>query len=156
MIPARSSTARKRLADSREDPASSAILACVTCTSTSRVAGALGLRLRREPAEHPGDAALHGLERLAREPLVRLAQPPAERDHELDRDVGVLAQQPAHVGAGDRDRVDGVERLDRRRAALVVEHRKLAEDVARPEVGERDHAPVGVLAQRAGVALRTT
>ena len=56
-----------------------------------------------------------------------------------------------------------VERLDRRRAALVVEHRQLAEDVAGAEVRERDRAAVGVLADRprvaaahdvAGVALR--
>ena len=37
-------------------------------------------------------------------------------------------------------------------ALLVVEHRQLAEDVAGPEVGERDRAAVDVLADRAGVA----
>ena len=52
----------------------------------------------------------------------------------------------------DRDRLDVVERLDRRRSALVVEHRELAEDVAGAEVGERDRAAVGVLAHRARVA----
>ena len=36
-----------------------------------------------------------------REPLVGRPQPPAERDHELDRDVGVLAHQAPHVGAED-------------------------------------------------------
>ena len=45
-----------------------------------------------------------------------------------------------------------VDRLDGRRAALVVEHRQLAEDVAGAERGERDLAPVGVLADRARVA----
>ena len=47
---------------------------------------------------------------------------------------------------------DLVERLDRGRAQLVVEHRQLAEDVARAEVRQRDHAPVGMLADRARVA----
>ena len=98
------------------------------------LAGALGLRLVDELAEHLGDAALDGLEGLAGEPLVGLAQPAAERDDELDRDVGVLAHQRAHVVAEDRDRLELVERLDGRRAALVVEHRQLAEDVAGAEV----------------------
>ena len=65
---------------------------------------------------------------------------------------GCSRMQPAHVGAEDRDRLDVVERLDRGRAPLVVEHRQLAEDVAGAEVGERDRAAVGVLADRAGVA----
>ena len=54
--------------------------------------------------------------------------------------------------AEDRDRLDVVERLDRGRAPLVVEHRQLAEDVAGAEVRQRDRAAVGVLADRAGVA----
>ena len=77
--PARSRTARKRdcglargagelgdvgLGDRHEDVA---------------LARALGLRLAHELAEHAGDAALHGLEGLAREALVGLAQPAAER-----------------------------------------------------------------------------
>ena len=45
-----------------------------------------------------------------------------------------------------------VDRLDGGRAALVVEHRQLAEDVARAERRERDLAPVGVLADRPRVA----
>ena len=36
------------------------------------------------------------------------------------------------------------------RAALVLEQRELAEDVARAERRERDRAPAGVLAHRAG------
>ena len=81
------------------------------------------------------------------------AQAPDQRDGELDRDLGVLGHQPAHVAAEDRERVEVVDRLDGRRPALVVEHRELAEDVAGPERGERDLAPVGVLADRARVAL---
>ena len=72
---------------------------------------------------------------------------------ELDRDLRVLAQQAAHVAAEDRDRLGVVERLDRRRAPLVVEHRQLAEDVAGTEVGERDRAAVGVLAHGASSAV---
>ena len=92
---------------------------------------ALGLRLLDELREHGGDAALHGLERLPREPLVGGPQPPAERDHELDRHVRVAAQQPPHVAAEDAEHLEVVGRLDGRRPALVVEHRQLAEDVAR-------------------------
>src|SRR3712207_729233 len=77
----------------------------------------------------------------------------AERDDELHRDVGVLAHEPPHVRAEDRQRVQRVEGLHGRRPALVVEHRELAEDVAGPEPRERDGPAVGVLAQGAGVAL---
>ena len=126
--------------------------ACVIVTSTSLAPAPSALRLAHEPVEHHRDAALDRLERLAGEALVGLAQAPAQRDDELDRDVGVLAQQTAHVGAQDGDGLHVVERLDRGRAQLVVEHRQLAEDVAGPEVRERDDAPVGVLAHGAGVA----
>ena len=143
ITPARSSTAMKRLADSRDEPASWAMSACVMVTSTSLAAGALALRLAHEPVEHHRDAALDRLEGLAGEALVGLAQAPAQRDDELDRDVGVLAQQAAHVGAQDGDGLHLVERLDRGRAQLVVEHRELAEDVAGAEVRERDMRPSG-------------
>src|SRR6185312_14401139 len=56
-------------------------------------------------------------------------------------------------GAEQRDRLDRVERLDRRRALLVLEHRQLAEDVARAEVRERDRAAVHVIADRARVTM---
>ena len=105
-----------------------------------------------ELREHGRDAALHGLERLARVALVGRPQAPAERDHELDRDLGVARQQRAHVDARDAEHVERVDRLDGGRAALVVEHRQLAEDVARAERGEGDLAAVGVLADGAGVA----
>jgi hypothetical protein len=65
---------------------------------------------------------------------------------------GVLAQEAAHVRARDGDRLDRVERLDRRRAPFGVEHGQLAEDVAGAEVRERDRAPVDVLAHGARVA----
>ena len=48
---------------------------------------------------------------------------------------------------GDRRRV--LERLDRRRARLAAPHRQLAEDVAAPQLGERDRAPVAVVARHA-------
>ena len=56
----------------------------------------------------------------------------------------------------DGDGLHVVERLDRGRAQLVVEHRQLAEDVAGPEVRERDDAPVGVLADARAWPERTT
>jgi hypothetical protein len=82
----------KRLADSRDDPASWAMSAWVILTSTSRrrrPRSAPGARARRAPRRR-GSGRLEG---LAGEALVGLAQAPAQRDDELDRDVGVLAQQ---------------------------------------------------------------
>src|SRR5262249_37181344 len=64
-------------------------------------------------------------------------------------DVWVLAEQPPHVAAEDRDHLGPLDRLHRRRAALVIEHRQLAEDVAQTELRERDRAAVLVLADRA-------
>ena len=116
------------------------------------VSRALGARLLDELAEHGGDAALHGLEALAGQALVGGAQAAPQRDDELDRDVAVLAHEPAHVGPEDGERVDGLDRLDGRGAAFVVEHRQLAEDVAGPEGGEGDRPPVRVLADGPRVA----
>ena len=87
------------------------------------------------------------------EPLVGRPQPPPERDHELDGDLGVARAADVRIAEPGIAMVrELVERLDGGRAALVVEHRELAEDVARAEARERDHATVGVLADRAGVA----
>ncbi len=122
-------------------------------TSTSRAVASVGDLLLDELAEHDRDAALHGLEGLAGEPLVHLAQPPAERDHEARGDLRVFAHQAAHVGAEHADDARRLDRLDRRRAPLVLEHRELAEDVARAERRERDRAPVAVRAHRARVPL---
>ena len=41
----------------------------------------------------------------------------------------------------------GLDRLGRGRARLAAEHRQLAEQHARAQLGERDHAPVLVLAR---------
>ena len=125
--------------------------ACVAVTRTSRSPGALRLRLRDELAEHRRDAALHRLEGLAGDALVRRPQAAAERDDELRGDLRVLAQQAAHVRAADREGLDLVERLDGCRSPLVVEHGKLAEDVTGTEVRERDDAAVGIRADGAGM-----
>ena len=69
-----------------------------------------------------------------------------------DGELRAAQHQPAHVRPEDREHVECVDRLDRRRAALVVEHRQLAEDVARAERRQRDLAAVGVLADRSGMA----
>ena len=45
-----------------------------------------------------------------------------------------------------------LDRLDGRRAALVLEHRQLAEEVVRAERRERDRAPVARVAHRPGAA----
>src|SRR3954452_18715878 len=98
-----------------------------------------------DDGRHP---ALHGLEALAREALVGGAQPPSQRGDELDGDLVVVAHQAAHVGAEDREGLERVDGLDRGRAALVVEHRQLAEEVARAERRQRDRAAVWMLADR--------
>ncbi len=112
----------------------------------------VGDLLLDELAEHHRDAALHGLEGLAREALVGLAQAPTEGDHQARGDFGVLAHQPAHVGPEHAHDARRLDRFDRGRAELVLEHRELAEDVAGPERGERDRAPVAVAAHGARVA----
>ena len=96
--------------------------------------------------EHSGDPARDGLEGLARDALVGLPQAPHQRRDELHRDLRMAGEQRPHVGAGQRQQLAVVERLDAGRAHLAVEHRQLAEDVAGAEVGERDRPPVGVLA----------
>ena len=105
-----------------------------------------------ELAQDDRDAALDGLEGLAREPLVGLAQAPPEGDHQARGDAGVLVHQPAHVGTEHGDDARRLDRLDGGGAKLVLEHRELAEDVAGAEGGERDRAPVGVPAHGAGAA----
>src|SRR5581483_11007761 len=112
--------------------------------------GKVALRAGRrdELGQCRGHPALHGLERLARQPLVGAPQPLPERGDQLDRDVRMLAQQAVHVGAEDRDRLGVLRRLHRGRAALAVQHRHLAEDVAWTEVGQGDRAPIGMLPDR--------
>ena len=66
---------------------------------------------------------------------------------------GWSASSAPHVGGGQGQQLGVGERLDARRAGLAVEHRQLAEDVARAERGEGDRAPVGVLAGDPEVAL---
>src|SRR3954451_21186912 len=58
----------------------------------------------------------------------------------------MLPDQHPHVGRGEREELGGLGCLDARRPALAVEHRELAEDRARTESGQRDYAPVRVLA----------
>ena len=113
----------------------------------------LGELLRDELAQHHRHAALHRLEGLAREALVGLAQAPAQRDDQAHRDLRVFGHQPAHVGPEHGHHADRLDRLDGGRAQLVLEHRQLAEDVARAEGRERDRAPVAVLVDGARMAL---
>ncbi len=114
--------------------------------------GPFGPRRLDQLGQHRGHATLDGLERLPGEALVGLAQAPAERTEQLDRDVGMLAQQPAHVASQYRHRLGLLERLDGGGTALVIEDRQLAEDVARPQGGQGDRASTGVLAHSPHVA----
>ena len=113
---------------------------------------AVGKLLRDELAKHHRHPALHGLEGLGGEPLVGRSQPIGQRDHELRRQLGVLLEQPAHVGSQHGDGLHAIAGLHRGRAALVVEHGQLAKDVPGAKRGERDRAPVGVCAEGACVA----
>ena len=122
---------------------------------TRTLPSAGGLAVARDLTEDCRDTALDGLERLSREPIVGLAQPAGEPGQELDRDVRLLADQTAHVGAEDRDGLGLLQRLDGRRPPLVVEHRELPEDVARPEVREGDRAAVEVDPDRTRATRRT-
>jgi hypothetical protein len=119
-------------------------------TVTSAPSALLGAFLRDQLAQHHCHATLHGLEGLAREALVGLAQTSAERDHQTRGDPGVLDHQPTHVRAEHRHHTRLLNRFNRSRAALVLEQRQLAEDVTRAERRERDYAPTGVLACRTG------
>jgi hypothetical protein len=65
----------------------------------------------------------------------------------------VLFHQPAHVRAEHAHDAGGLDRFDGGRAALVLEHGQLAEDVSRPECRERDRATVAVGAHGPGVPL---
>src|ERR1035437_4417879 len=69
---------------------------------------ASGLDQLREHLRHP---ALHGLERLSREALIGLAQAAAEGADQLHGDLGMLAQQPPHVGPEDADSFGWLKRL---------------------------------------------
>ena len=64
----------------------------------------------------------------------------------------MLDHQPAHIRPEHRDHVALLDRLHGRRAALVLEQRELAEDIARAERRERDRTPAGMLADRASMA----
>ena len=66
---------------------------------------------------------------------------------------GMAGEQRPHVAGRQRQQLAVGERLDAGRADLAVEHRQLAEDVARAEGGEGDRAAVGVLAGDAEAAL---
>ena len=121
-------------------------------TSTSPGPRAGGQLLLDDLPEDHGDAALHGLEGLTGEPLVRFAQTPTEGDHQTRGDPGVFAHQTAHIGPEHPDYVRHLGRLHRGRPALVLEHRELAEDVTRAERRERDRASIRVRADRTGLA----
>ena len=116
------------------------------------LAGALGARLLDELAEHGGHAALDGLEGLAREALVGLAQAAAERDHELDRDVGVprisARMSEPRIASASRSSIASTV-AERRSSSNIASSPKMSPG---PNVRERDLAAVGVLAQGARVA----
>ncbi len=160
MTPARSSTARKRLADSRELPASFARSAWVARTRTSwpgspgglSRSDEVGLRLCHQLAQRRSHATLNRLEGAAREALVALPQAPGERDQQAHRDLGVLSHQAAHVRTQHGQHACRLQRLHRGRATLVLEQRQLPEDVARAERRQSDRAPVAMIVHRAGAA----
>ena len=149
IIPARSSTARKRLADSREEPASCARSAWVAVITTSPSPAP---SVRAPPATSSASTAATRLctvwndWRASRSLVSRSRRPSAAISFTAMSGCSRSSRRMSR--AEDRDRLRLLDRLDRRRAPLVVEHRQLAEDVTRAEVGECDRATVGMLADR--------
>ena len=111
------------------------------------------LGLAAELGEDAGDAAGDGLEGLAREADVGGAQAADEAGDELQRDLGVAGEQRAHVVGRQRQQLALGQRLGAGRALVAVEHRQLAEDLARAERGEGDRPAVGVFAGDPEAAL---
>ena len=60
---------------------------------------------------------------------------------------GLRRDQPLHVGGQERHGRSGLDRLGGGGARLSAEHRQLAEEHARAELREGDHAPVLMLAR---------
>src|SRR5262249_56533820 len=71
---------------------------------------------------------------------------------ELDRYLRMAAEQRPHLVRRQRQQLAVLERLDAGRADLAVEHRQLAEDVARAECREGYRPAVGMLAGDAEAA----
>ncbi len=107
--------------------------AWVAMSSTSCAGVAGGDRLSDELTKYNGHATLHGLKGLFGQTIVGLAQPTPERHDQAYRDFRMLDHQPAHVWAEHGHHARVLHRLHGRRAQLVLEHRQLAKDVARPE-----------------------
>ena len=103
--PARSSVARKRLALSREVPASCAISACVARISTSSLGRALGLARRPSgrAARWPPGRRPSGTTAASSRSLVRL-HALGQRREQLQRDVGVAPDQARDVAGQQRHR----------------------------------------------------
>ena len=74
----------------------------VTLLHLAVAVGAAVLALAGELGEDPGDAAGHGLEGLAREAHVGGAQATDQAGDQLQRDLGVAAEEAAHVVGGQR------------------------------------------------------
>ena len=76
-----------------------------------------------------------------------------KRTDQLQRDLGIAAEQAADVAGGQRQQGAVGDRLGRSGAFVAVEHRQLAEDLPRPERRQRDRPPVGVFAGDAEAAF---
>ena len=124
----------------------------VICTSPGGgVPSATGLL--DQAGDHARHARLDGLEGLARQALVGGPQPPRQRRGQAHRELRAPRRLPAHV------RPEDGERLERRRSSRPSHLRRSSSNIAsspkmspRPEGGERDLAPVRVLAHGACVA----
>src|ERR671922_427161 len=108
-----------------------------------RALGLAGDRLREKGA---GNASRDRLEGLLKQPLVRPAHALGEGCEQLEREVGVAADQPLNVAGEQGDGAGRLDGLRGRRAGLAAEHGELAEERARPQLGQRDHATVLMLA----------
>ena len=100
-------------------------------------------------------AGLHPAEILAAvqtEVIKRAGIEPAEVEQIVGGCVTQAGEQAANVACRQGEELGLGERLDARGTRLAVEHRELAEDVARSEGGKRDRSSVGMLSRHTQVA----
>ena len=106
--------------------------------------GLAGDRLREQRTCHP---PRDRLKRLLEQPLVGSAHPLGERSQQLQREVGMASDQALHVAGEQGNGARGLDRLRRRRTRLSPEHGQLAKQGSGPQLGQRDHPTVLMLAR---------
>src|SRR5262245_18375993 len=111
-----------------------------------RLARAVGLARQGLGEQRARHAAGDGLERLLEQALVGAADALGKAGEQVQRQLGVAANQALHVAREQRDGARGLDDLRGGRALLSAEHRELAEQLAGAQLRQRDHAPIRMLA----------